>query len=431
MIKDEELQLGHETNNQLSGTIYMHDEQHEAVIQEAYKLYMHINTLHADVFPSGRKFESEIVAMTAHMMNGDVVNGKHCGCVTSGGTESILMAIKAYRDWAREEKGITRPEIVAPVTAHAAFDKGCHYFGVKLRSVPVSMDTMTVDVRDIERACNRNTILIVGSAPQFPHGIVDPIPQLAEIAKRRKIGLHVDCCLGGFFAPFAKKLGVDVCDFDFSVDGVTSISADTHKYGMAPKGSSVLLFSDRNIRKHMYYVAPRWTGGIYATPTMGGSKPGALLATCWASMIRVGEQGYMEATRSMLDTAMEIKHRIRAEIPELKVLGDPKLMVIAFASAHKDVDVFAVGDQMSKRGWNLNSLQYPSSVHICITNRTIGCTDKFISDLKDAVADLLANPALAKSGMAPIYGAAVQIPDPSLVSGLVSSVVDSLLDVEN
>jgi len=412
-------------------------KNHEELLAKAFQYFMHTNPLHTDCFLYTRKMESEVIRMTGSLMNGkyDRTTGEGVvGAVTSGGTESIIMALKAYRDRARVEKPwIKHPEIVAPRSVHCAFEKGCHYLGLKLRHIEIDFETYQVRMDLVKKAINSNTILLVGSAPAYSHGIIDPIDELSELAVKYDVGLHVDCCLGGFVVPFAKKLGLDigVKEFDFTLPGVTTMSVDTHKFGLAPKGSSVLLFKNRDLRKYMYFVTTDWMGGIYASPTMSGSRSGAIVAAAWASMMHVGEKGYMEAARRIVSTVTAMKKGIREQIPELKVCGDPKAMVIAFESSpeHK-INVYQVMDFMSHRGWSLNALQFPTSVHLCVTLNTATeeRAQEFIKDLKDAVVEVKKNGDNIK-GNAPMYGLAVSIPDRSLVGSLATNVVDAMLDI--
>jgi len=415
----------------VSGAVYNGDEGHIDFLNRVYSLHSQSNPLHADLWPSATKFEAEVIAMTASMLGAEAANAGRpaanhiCGSMSSGGTESIMLAIKTYRDWAREKKGITKPEMVAPSSAHPAFDKAAHYFGVKLVRVPVGPD-YRADVAATKKAVNRNTIVIIGSAPGFPHGVIDPIAELSELARRKRIGFHTDACLGGFVLPFARKLGFEVPPFDFRLPGVTSISVDTHKFGYAAKGSSVVLYRGTELRSHQYFTATDWPGGIYFSPTFSGSRPGALIATAWASLVSMGEQGYLEATRRILETAAAIKQGIRA-IPELHVLGDP-LFVIAFGS--EAVDVFKVMERMSERGWSLNGLHKPAAVHLCVTLRHAqpGVADRFLEDLRAAVEQVKANPG-EKGTMAPVYGMAASVPFRGLVSDLLKKYMDLLYKV--
>jgi len=273
----------------VSGAVYHGDDEHIRFLNQVYAIHSQSNPLHADVWPSAAKFEAEIVSMTAHLLGADRANDDICGTVTSGGTESILLAMKTYRDWARATKKIARPEVIVPVTAHAAFDKAAQYFNIKLKRVPVG-DDCRADVAATRKAITRNTIALVGSAPSFPHGVIDPIAELSELAREKGIGFHTDACLGGFVLPWAEKLGYAVPPFDFRLPGVTSMSADTHKYGYAAKGTSVVLYRGLELRHFQYYTATDWPGGLYFSPTFAGSRPGALSAMCWAAMVSLGER---------------------------------------------------------------------------------------------------------------------------------------------
>lgn len=271
------------------------------------------------------------------------------GTTTSGGTESILMACKTMREWGRRTRGISEPEIVIPASAHAAFDKAGEYFGMKVHHIPVDKLTRKVNIRGVARAINRNTVMVVGSAPNFPDGMIDDIPSLAALARKHGIGCHVDCCLGSFLVPFLEKAGLPSEPFDFRVDGVTSISCDTHKYGFAPKGSSVVMYRTAELRRHQYYVQPDWPGGVYASPSIAGSRPGALIAGTWAALMTMGDDGYTASARAIVGAARRIEQGIRDEIPQLQILGKPLVSVVAFASAG-GVNIYEVGDKMSAKG---------------------------------------------------------------------------------
>jgi glutamate/tyrosine decarboxylase-like PLP-dependent enzyme len=382
------------------------------------------------VWPSTTKFEAEIVAMTAHMLGGEGASTALSeqdvhGTVTSGGTESILLAMKTYRDWAREEKGIARPEMIAPVTAHAAFDKASQYFNIKTVHIPIDSN-MRADVSAAKKAINKNTIVIIGSAPSFPHGAIDPIEELSELARSHGIGCHVDACLGGFILPWAERLGYPVPKFDFRLPGVTSMSADTHKYGYAAKGTSVILYRGRDLLHHQYYTTADWPGGLYFSPTFAGSRPGALSAACWAALTSIGEQGYLDATKRILETASKVKEGI-GQIPELRVLGDP-LFVIAFAS--DSLDIYKVLDFMSRKKWSLNGLHKPTCIHLCVTLRHTqpGVAGRFLADLREAVEHVKAHPE-EKGTMAPVYGMAATIPMRGLVSDMLKKYLDLIFKV--
>ncbi len=411
-----------------SGAVYNGDQDHVDFVTRAYALNSQANPLHPDIWPSAAKFEAEIVSMTAHMLNGDKAGAPVgsekgvCGSVTSGGSESILLAMKTYRDWARDTKGITHPEIVVPVSAHAAFHKAAQYFNLKLVPVPVDED-FRVRIRTVDAAVNANTIALVGSACNFPYGTIDPIDELSEIAERQGIGLHVDGCLGGFFLPWAERLGVPVPPFDFRLPGVTSMSCDTHKYGYAPKGTSVVLYRGAALRRFQYFTTSDWPGGLYYSPTFSGSRPGGLSAACWASLLSFGEKGYLEATRQILAAVDTMKKGV-LDIPEFKLMGQP-VGVFAFTSTSDAINVYQVLDQMSAQGWSLTGLQRPAGIHVSPTLRHAqpGVAERFVTDLKDAVAFVRANPDFM-GGMAPIYGLAATVPDRSLVHGMLQQVMD-------
>lgn len=413
-----------------SGAVYNGDEAHIEFLNEAYAINSQSNPLHSDLWPSAARYEAEIVSMTAGMLGageaGATEKGSRvCGVVSSGGTESIMLAVKAYRDRARAKRNICRPEMVLPTTAHAAFDKAAECFGVKAVHVPVG-DDFRADVEATAKAVNRETILVVGSAPQFPHGVIDPIRELSELAMERKVGFHTDACLGGFLLPWARKLGYEVPAFDFSLPGVTSISVDTHKYGYAAKGTSVVLYRGEELRHFQYFKTMKWPGGLYFTPTFAGSRPGALAAACWASMVSMGEKGYLESAAGILETAGEIKRGL-AGIPELEVLGDP-LWVIAFTS--KEVDIYDVMEHMTEKGWSLNGLQDPPAIHICITLRHTapGVAGRFIEDLKSAVA-LACEPPGEGSTRTAIYGLGSTFPDKRLVGRGLDMYMDMIYSV--
>lgn len=409
------------TQGFVSGAVYHGDEAHIDFLNRVYAIHSQSNPLHADVWPSTTKFEAEIVSMTAHMLHGDPEQGV-CGTVSSGGTESILLAMKTYRDWARQTKGITEPEMIIPTTAHAAFVKASQYFGIKVHRIPTGPD-FRADVAATERAITPNTVVIVGSAPPFPHGLVDPIEELSELAHQRGIGFHTDGCLGGFILPWVEKLGYPVPLFDFRLPGVTSISADTHKFGYAAKGTSVILYRSPELRHFQYFSITDWPGGLYNSPTFAGSRPGGLSAACWAAMVSMGEGGYLEAARRIMDSATWITAEVR-KIPELQVMGDPTF-VIAFQSAQ--LNIYQILEYMTQRNWGLNGLHLPPSVHLCVTLRHTqpGVKERFIEDLKAAVAYVKQNPQAAE-GIGPVYGMAASAD----LRGMVADVLNWYMDTQ-
>ena len=411
----------------VSGAVYHGDAEHIDFLNRVYALNSQSNPLHADVWPSAAKYEAEIVAMTADMLGGGQATADEpvCGTVSSGGTESILLAMKTYRDRARAERGITRPEMVVPVSAHAAFDKASQYFGIKMVRVPLDSD-YRADVAAARRAITRNTIVVVGSAPCFPYGVVDPIAELSALARARGIGFHTDACLGGFVLPWAAELGYPAPPFDFRLPGVTSMSADTHKYGYAAKGTSVVLYRGLALRRYQYFTATDWPGGLYFSPTFAGSRPGALSAAGGAAMVSLGRDGYREATQKLLATAAEMRQGIAAT-PGLRLPGR-SLFVHAFTS--DEVNIYRVMEAMGRRGWSLNGLHRPTCVHICVTLRHAqpGVAERFVADLRAAVAEVRAHPE-EKGEMAPVYGLAASLPLRGVVGDILERYVDTLYKV--
>lgn len=387
------------------------DDAFTQLLTDIYRSYALSNPLHSDIFPGVRKMEAEIVRMTLDLFQGDPQEA--CGCMTTGGSESLLLAVKAARDWSREVKGITKPEMVLCYTAHAGFDKGASLLDVKLRKVKMDPVTCKVDLRAMRRAITSNTVLLVASAPQYPHGIIDDVEGVASLGKERNIPVHVDCCMGGFLLPFMKAAGYPVPPFDFQVPGVTSISADTHKYGQAPKGSSVLMYRSHDYLHHQYFVTPNWPGGIYATHSVPGSRAGGLVAVCWASLLYHGFQGYTNTTKAIIATARKLAQRMK-EVPGVELFGDPLTSIVGFKTT--EVDILKVGDVLSGRGWHLNFLQYPPGLHVCLTglHANDAFVDGLVRDLKEAITEVKNNPS-GLQGVGKVYGTAAAIPDKALV----------------
>jgi glutamate/tyrosine decarboxylase-like PLP-dependent enzyme len=417
---------------QVSGTFYHAGDEHRAFLNKVFSLFSHENTLQFDLCPSMFKMESEIISMTAAMLNADAVKAHNpqdqvCGTVTSGGTESILMAMKAYRDWARVDKGIAEPEIIMPHTAHPAFDKAGKYFGLKMVHIPVSAPDFRVDPRAVEAQINANTAAIVGSAGNYPYGLIDPLEKLSDLALKHDIGMHVDGCLGGFIFPWIEKLGYDIPNFDFRLAGVTSMSADTHKYGFALKGTSVVLYRNNIFRRHQYFNVPDWPGGMYASPTAAGSRSGGLTAATWASLVYLGQEGYLKAAGSIMAVADKIKTGIEA-IPELKLIGDPTF-VISFLS--DEVDVFLINDFMQTKGWRFNVLQLPPALHFCITMPQTFADDvaeRFLQDLHAGLDYAKSNAGTVAETTA-LYGMAGTLEGNQQITELVFGFFDYLYSV--
>jgi sphinganine-1-phosphate aldolase len=330
------------------------------------------------------------------------------------------------------------PPRILPETAHTAFRKACDYFGIKMQLVACPAPSYQVDTRRVARLINANTILLVGSAPNFPHGIMDDIAALSKIALRRKIPLHVDCCLGSFLVPFLDRAGFETQPFDFRLRGVTSISCDTHKYGFAPKGNSTTLYRTAELRAYQYFVIPDWSGGVYASPGFAGSRPGALIAGCWASLMSVGEEGYLDACVRIVGTAKRIAERIRDSpvlAAELEVMGKPLVSVVAFTA--RNLNIYDIADAMSQRGWHLNSLQDPPAMHVAVTMPITKVWEKLCDDLEAVIEDEREKERVriaqgkgargkAMGDSAALYGVAGSLPNKGVVVQLASGFLDTL-----
>ena len=369
-----------------SGTMYCGDHEHYEFMGRAFELFAHVNALQRDMCPSMTKFEGEIIAMTLDLLKAGTITGSEpAGLVTSGGSGSILHAVLAYREWARETRGIERPNFVKPETAHPAFDKACHLLAVECRRAPIDPKTTLADVGAMESLIDENTIAMVGSACNYGYGTIDPISELSDLALERGIGLHVDGCLGGFILPWGQELGYDIPVFDFRVPGVTTISADTHKYGYGFKGSSVLAFRDKAIRNSQYFFMTDWTGGKYASPGIEGSRSGGLLAATWAAMVSMGRDHYLEYARRIFETAFAMQDIVRSH-PELRIIGANPTFCFSFTS--DEFDIYLINDFMRGQGWRFNGQQYPNAIHMAVTRPQTqpGLVDAFARDLADAVS---------------------------------------------
>ncbi len=385
-----------------SGTMYCGDHEHYDFMNEAFGRFAHVNALQRDMCPSQTKFEGEIIAMTLDLFHADAVtDSTPVGLVTTGGTGSIMHAVLAYRELAAQTRGVTHPNLVKPETAHPAFDKACHLFGVEVRNTAVDSERLTADVGGIADAIDENTIAIIGSACNYGYGTIDPIAEIGQVALERGVGLHVDGCLGGFILPFGEELGYDIPPFDFRVPGVTSISADTHKYGYAFKGTSVLSFRDQALRNAQYFFLTGWSGGKYCSPGMEGSRSGGLIAATWAAMVSIGHDGYLGYAKAIFETSDTMQAAVRSH-PELRLLGTPTFL---FSFTSDDFDVYHVNDFMRKRGWRFNGQQYPNALHMAVTRPQTqpGVAESFAVDLADAVAYAKEHAAEAPASGA-IYG---------------------------
>lgn len=385
--------------------VYYLGEEHTDFLLKAYGIFLSANGLNPMAFKSLKKIESQVVKMTSSLLNG---GPETTGVMTSGGTESCLLAVKTYRDMGREVKGIKKPEMILPETAHVAWDKGAEYFGVKVKRASLAHD-LGVDVKCVKKLISRNTVMILGSAPEYPHGIIDPIQELGAAAFEKNIPLHVDACLGGFLLPFIERLGASLPLWDFRVPGVTSISADVHKYAFSAKGASVILYKNIDVMKHQFFIHENWPGGVFASPALLGTRPGGAYAAAWASLMALGEDGFRKNTAEIMRAVKKIKDGISA-IPELEIIGEPKTAIFSYRSKTKRVNIYAVADQMEKSGWHIDRLQRPEALHAMVTPGHLKVVDAYIKDLKKSVAIVKKHPDLATQGGAAMYGMIANIP---------------------
>jgi sphinganine-1-phosphate aldolase len=392
------------------------------LLSQAYSLFISENGFSPMAFPSLRKFETEVVSMTSSLLGGD---DETVGNMTSGGTESILLAVKTARDWARANRpSVAVPEMVLPLTAHPAFEKAAQYFSVKSVRTPVGED-FRADVEAVGAAISPNTILLVGSAPSYPHGVIDPIEELARLAQDNALLFHVDACVGGLMLPFVRRLGYDLPSFDLGVPGVASLSADLHKYGYAAKGASVILYKSKSHRRHQFSVYTDWPGGIYLSPTMLGTRPGGAIAAAWAVMKYLGEEGYLALADSVMKATTKLRDGIDS-IEGLQVLGNPAMSVLAIGS--EELDIYEVGDELTLRGWYLDRQQFPASLHLTVTPTHAQVIDRFLEDLRQAAsaASRLSAGRLARSLAVGLTRTAVDVLPAKVVSSLATRSASAL-----
>ncbi|HWH45358.1 MAG TPA: aspartate aminotransferase family protein [Thermoleophilaceae bacterium] len=351
---------------------------------EAFLAGLGANALDPTAFPSVMSLENEVVAMTAGLLGGGPGTA---GTFTSGGTESIFLAVKAARD---SRPDVERPRLVAPISAHAAFHKASKYLGIELVAAGLDPVTLAADVASVEAALDERTVLVVASAYGFAHGVIDPVSEIAALAAERGVRCHVDACMGGLILPFLRELGEPLPDFDLSVPGVTSMSADLHKFGYAPKGASVVLFRDADLRRGSYYACARWPGYTLANTTVQSSRSGGPLAAAWAVMRSLGREGYLELARQTLESSRRIRGGVEG-IPELRILGEPQANTFALAAAEgTGIDVFVLSDVLRSRGWYLTPQlrigPCPRSLNLAIDAGSLAAAGGLVEALAAGVA---------------------------------------------
>lgn len=355
------------------------DAELERLLHEVGQTYLHENALNPFKYPSLVHMEADVVAWAAALFH----TGPKSGTMSSGGTESIFLAVHTAREHGRR-RGIDHPAIVTASTAHPAFAKACHYLDVEQVRVPVRADRRA-DPEAMARAIGADTVLVVGSAPCYPFGVVDPIPELAAVAAADDVLCHVDACLGGWILPFWERLGEPVPPWDFRVPGVTSLSADVHKYGYAFKGASTILYRDPELVKLQWFLFDDWPGGLYGSVTTAGTRPAAPIAGAWAAVSFLGEDGYLAKTALVRDATRRLQAGIAA-IPGLEITGAPDLsiMEISATPGPEALDIGAVGDVLDDRGWHLDRQQ--GGLHLMISPYHGHIADELLADLADAAA---------------------------------------------
>jgi glutamate/tyrosine decarboxylase-like PLP-dependent enzyme len=369
---------------QMFGHAFIAGDEVRRIAEKSYVQNLWGNAIDPTLFPSIMELEKEIISIAAQHLNGDE---EVVGNFTSGGTESIMLAVKTARDRTHDRKpGISAPEMVIPITAHAAFFKSAHYLGIKPVVVGVNEHTFQADVQAISEAITDNTIMIVASAPSYAHGVMDPISDIGNIAQRRGIFFHVDACMGGFILPYFRQLGREVPPFDFSVSGVCSISMDFHKYAFAPKGSSVIMYRNKELRRYQIFACSEWAGYPLVNPTVQSSRSGGALAATWAVLNFMGYQGYLETARRLKNAADKVTNGVK-QIPDLNILGSPVMCLIAVSS--DKVNIFQLIDTLRARGWyhqaQLKRGNIPASLHLTIVPPNTEHIDKWLQDLKECV----------------------------------------------
>lgn len=408
--------------NKVSGTIYSFDVDHNRLLEQVFPLFNKTNPLHPDIFLSVRKMETDIIHICKNLTNG---YSQARGNITSGGTESILCAMRAYRERSKDKLGVTCPEMIVFHGAHAAFDKSADYFKIKLIRIPPELSEND-RIRMMKDMITSNTICVVASAPEFANGLMDNIHKIAEVCLEYKVPLHVDACLGGFILPFINTRH----SWNFALEGVTSISMDLHKYAYCPKGISIILYRSREYSDYSGFVKEDWNGGIYATHSTMGSRCGNIVAQSWATLMYYGIDGYKLKANKIQQAVIKIRDEFRYR-DDIYVIGEPDVCVVAFAS--HTLDIYKINDKMKANGWFLNELQYPAAIHICVTQNHIPYIEQFIIDLNRAIGQVRDEQNQDINGLegdtgegASIYGTAQKVSDRRIVKQITINYLDLL-----
>ena len=356
-----------------------------AVAEDAYRRFSGENALSTDAFPSLKMMQSDVLSMVGPWLGADKDSA---GFMTSGGTESILMVVKAARDQFAQTDGVTKPNIVLPTSAHAAFEKACHYFGVESRRADVG-DDWRADIAAMDRLIDDNTVMLVASAPQYPQGVIDDVTGIAKLAHQHGINCHVDACMGGVTLAYLEKLGQPIPAWNLRVPGVTSISVDLHKYGYTSKGASVVMYRSKSLRAHQGFFTDNWLGGMYASSGMLGTKSGGSIASAWAVLRHLGEDGYTALTQQTRNATVQLADHIVAH-PQLALRAYPESTLICFGATDPTLlNVFAVADELRIRGWYVDRQTPPDSLHCTVNAIHHDKIDAFVTDLDASINTVL------------------------------------------
>lgn len=405
--------------------VYYADEAHDQLLKAAAGELFSANYLNPLAFKSLHRMEQEVVHMTAAMLHG---RQQQVGVMTSGGTESILLAMFTYRQRAAKlHSHITAPEVIVPETIHPAFDKAALLFGLKLHKAPVD-EARRVRPEAMEALINKNTILLAVSAPSYPNGVLDPVEAVAEVALRHQLPLHVDACIGGFMLPWLEKLGYELPRWDFRVKGVTSISADVHKFGFGAKGASVLTYQDMDYLRHQFVVTTDYPGGIYISPTLLGTRAGGPIAAAWAGMKHLGETGYLALAQKLMAGAEKLRAGLQA-LPGIRIVGEPCMNLISYTTVENRPDIFVIADQLEEKGWVVERQQFPDCIHLTVLPTNVGVIDQYLTDLATAYDYALAHPEAIAQGSAAVYGLMARLPFRGMVEKSVKKIMEDMYGV--
>lgn len=406
--------------------VYYLNDEHNDLLQKAYTTYFSENYLNAFAFPSLKQMESEVLSLASQMLH----HPRAVGTMSSGGTESIILAMFTYREWAHHKyKNRKRNKILAPATVHPAFEKAAHLLDLQLVRVPLD-DHFRMDARALQKLIDADSLVVVCGAPSYPYGIVDPVEDIARIAQENSLPLHVDACVGGFILPWAEKLGYWEEPWDFRLPGVTSISLDIHKFGFSAKGASLILYRSMDFLRNQFFISTEFRGGVYVSPTILGTRPGGAIAAAWATIQHLGQKGYMENTRHLIEGKNRLAEFFHS-IPELEVLGNPKINLLAYRTKNNKPDIFVIADYLEDQGWLVDRQQLPPCIHLTILPSNLEAIDAYKQDVRAALNYALANPQAEAKGNAAMYGMMARIPFRGMVEKNLVKLFEKMYQVDS